>query len=193
MTLRVVILAAGESARLGEPKALARIGPRTALAHLAAAASAIDPRPIVVAGAHADRIERELPQGCVLALNPNWRAGRLAGIAVARELAGFTDLCLAPVDVPLVEAQVFEALANAWRDAGEPPEGWLAPRSAPSGRHGHPVIAGRALLARLEGVSILRELRAAARPLLEVEVASIAVLDDVDTPEDLLRLRERFP
>ncbi|MFM7296622.1 MAG: NTP transferase domain-containing protein, partial [Planctomycetota bacterium] len=42
MTLRAVVLAAGESRRLGEPKALAQLGSRTALEHLLSALERVD-------------------------------------------------------------------------------------------------------------------------------------------------------
>jgi CTP:molybdopterin cytidylyltransferase MocA len=38
----------------------------------------------------------------------------------------------------------------------------------------------------------LRALRALADPLLALEVEDEAILDDLDTPEDLARLRERL-
>ena len=40
--------------------------------------------------------------------------------------------------------------------------------------------------------SPLRNLRALADPLLEVSVDSPEILDDLDTPEDLARLRARL-
>lgn len=191
MSLRVAILAAGASTRLGEPKALARLGPRTALEWLVAAASRVDARPFVVVGAHAVEIRARAPSPCEIVENPRWQMGRTSGLALARARAGAVDLLVAPVDVPLVDARTFEALAAAWREAGEPERGWLAPRESLTGRHGHPVLIGRALLAELERISDLRELRRRAAPLFDVPIADPAVLDDLDTPEDRERLRRR--
>ncbi len=201
---RLVLLAAGASARLGEPKALARLdagegAPRTPLALLLAAGAALgDPRPLVVAGPDHEAIARALPPGVELARNERWQAGRTGSAALAAARRAGCDLCLAPVDAPLVPAAVFAALRDAWSAAGAPASGWLAPACpGPDGRprHGHPIVLGRSLAAELEGLSPdrpLRALRARARPLLSVAVASEAILDDLDTPEDLRALRDRL-
>jgi CTP:molybdopterin cytidylyltransferase MocA len=190
----LVILAAGASERLGECKALARIGDTCALTALLAAGAEIDStRPLVIAGADFERIREFSSANCEVAFNPSWRTGRTSSVRLARELRPGRDLCLAPVDVPLVPAAVFAALERAWREAGEPPSGWLSPRFA--GHFGHPVVVGRALLAQLDPLppdASLRRLRALAQPLLAVEVDSSRVLDDLDTPADLARLRNLF-
>jgi molybdenum cofactor cytidylyltransferase len=102
-------------------------------------------------------------------------------------------LCIAPIDVPLVPRAVFEALLAAWRRAAHPPRGWLAPRH--SGRFGHPIVLGREIaaeLAHLEKDAPLRDLRARAAPLLAVDVQSSEVLDDLDSQDDLARLRAKL-
>jgi CTP:molybdopterin cytidylyltransferase MocA len=140
---------------------------------------------------------RALPQGAALARNARWSSGRTGSVALAAALRRGRDLCLAPVDVPLVTRPVFAALELAWVSAGSPARGWLAPRHA--GRTGHPIVVGRALLAELVeelagfGASTpLRELRGRADPVWTVDVDEAAVLDDFDTPSDLLALQARF-
>jgi CTP:molybdopterin cytidylyltransferase MocA len=100
------------------------------------------------------------------------------------------------VDVPLVPTEVFAALRGAWERAGAPALGWLAPWVLADGRraHGHPIVIGRALAQRVlaePGERPLKSFRAGADPLLEVETRSLAILDDLDTPADLARLRAR--
>ncbi len=199
--LALVILAAGEGRRLGAPKALVRLRaarPGSPLEWLLEAGASLDPDPpLIVAGRDAAAIEAALPTRAEVLENPRWREGRTGGVQLAVRARPGRDLCLAPVDVPLVEAEVFQALAREWVRCGRPARGWLAPwvRSGAAQRFGHPVIVGRALLERLEGFSPdrpLRELRALASPLLALEVASASVLDDLDDPEDLARLRERL-
>jgi CTP:molybdopterin cytidylyltransferase MocA len=106
----------------------------------------------------------------------------------------------APVDCPLVPADVFEALLASWTEAGSPAMGWLAPRFAGTlpprllahGRYGHPVVLGRELLERVAQMSAdtpLSELRAQANPLLSLDVSALATLDDLDRPADLERIR----
>ncbi len=197
----LVILAAGQSARLGEPKALVRLRarePATPLACLLEAGAAFnqDP-PLVVAGAHAASIRAALPPTVELAEHAGWARGRSGGIQLAIARRPDRDLCLAPIDAPLVTRAVFDALRKSWIERGAPARGWLAPavREAEDLRFGHPVIAGRELLREFLSFSPaqpLRDLRERASPLWWVEVHDRSILDDLDRPEDLSELRSRF-
>jgi CTP:molybdopterin cytidylyltransferase MocA len=188
--LRVVLLAAGASERLGEPKALVDLGGLSVLERLLAACG--DPAPIVVAGAHFKEILAAVNGRAEVIHNTAWEDGRTGSVARAVSHLQDSDLLLAPVDCPLVPAPVFDALRSAWGEANAPKRGWLAPQDLESGRHGHPICIGAALAAEvldMDPESPLRELRARADPLLEVSVDSSEILDDLDTPEDLSRLR----
>ncbi|NOT29945.1 MAG: NTP transferase domain-containing protein [Planctomycetes bacterium] len=198
--LALVVLAAGASARLGEPKALVRLVPGpsgTALEILLAAGAALgDPLPLVVGGAAHAQLSGVVPSGVELVHNRAWSTGRTSSVRCGMELRPGRDLCLAPVDVPLVPAGVFAALGAEWRRQGRPERGWLAPFVERAGvrRFGHPVLVGRGLLLELKAFPPerpLHALRAQASPLLALAVDSEAVLDDLDTPFDLERLRAR--
>ena len=131
-------------------------------------------------GAHHREIAAALPDGVEAVENPDWRAGRTGGIARALARRPGRDLCLAP----------------AWEEAGAPAHGWLAPCFDEGGerRFGHPIVAGRELVARLAGwppSRPLRELRELAEPLLAVAVDTRAILDALETPADLAALRGR--
>ena len=197
----LVILAAGASQRLGECKALVDLAGSTPLERLSRAGRCFDDgRVRVVTGAQHAAIVGRAPRGLGLLHNKEWRAGRTGGVALAqRELPG-RDLVLAPVDCPLVPAEVFTALLAAWIDAGSPANGWLGPRYSGTlpqrllahGRFGHPVVLGRGLLEQLAGTTPdtpLNQLRALADPLLSVDVSALATLDDLDRPADLERIR----
>lgn len=201
---RVVVLAAGASSRLGEPKALVDLGGRSALSRLVEACGAAEP-PLVVTGAHATAIARAAaalgPRACELVVNPRWAEGRTGGLALAASRLPGRDLVVAPIDVPLVSRSVFARLRSAWAEADAPSRGWLAPRApAPAGdprraRAGHPVVLGRdlaAALARMGPDEPLRDLRADAEPLWTIAVDDRAIYDDLDTPDDLARLRARL-
>ena len=201
-SLALVVLAAGASERLGEPKALTRLGPGapgTPLELLLAAGERLgSERALVVAGRDAGALSAALsgrPVDCVT--NPGWRAGRTGSVQLAVRERPERDLCLAPVDVPLVPGAVFGALADEWARLGRPGLGWLAPCVRVSGerRFGHPVIVGRVLCQLLKTFPPdrpLRLLRASSTPLSFLEVASEAILDDLDSPADLERLRARW-
>jgi CTP:molybdopterin cytidylyltransferase MocA len=197
----LVVLAAGASTRLGEVKALARLAERaggTALELLLEAGAALgDARALVVTGdAHA-AIVAQAPRGVEVRANERWSAGRTGSVRCAVLQRPARDLCLAPVDVPLVPREVFAALAAEWARHGAPARGWLGPfvRAGGERRFGHPVIVGRRLAAVVKGFPAerpLSALRALAAPLLALEVSSAAILDDLDTPADLARLRARL-
>lgn len=197
---RAILLCAGASSRLGEPKALADLGGRSVLERLLGAARTVDREPLVVTGKHHAVIAaaaRDL--GAVTVRNERWTEGRTGSISTGAAARAGRDLIVLPADVPLVTGETVRALAAAWRDAGAPPRGWLAPKVVD--RHGralfgHPVVIGRDLCAReLAGLPPdegLRTLRGAAEPLLSLEVTDAAVLDDLDTRADLESLRARF-
>jgi molybdenum cofactor cytidylyltransferase len=193
----LAILAAGASTRLGTCKALVELGGVTVLERLARAGACFDAAPVlVVSGADHAAIARALPAGAELAWNARWSAGRAQSVRCARDARPGCDLCLAPVDVPLVPASVFVALQASWLAHRLPARGWLAPctRATEGFSYGHPVLVGRGLLAELDLFAAdapLSLLRACADPLLAVEVESLAIHEDLDTPSDLERLARR--
>jgi CTP:molybdopterin cytidylyltransferase MocA len=196
----LVLLAAGGSRRLGQCKALAAITPRNPLELLSEAGAAFDDSPpLVVTGADHAAIAAALPGGLEILFNPDWSSSRSSGVRAAARARPGRDLCVAPVDVPLVPREVFDALLAAWRARASPPRGWLAPRvvrdpGSEKDSHGHPIVMGRDLALELDAMpaaASLRDLRARAAPIFSIAVASRAIVDDLDTPEDLARLRAR--
>lgn len=196
--MALVVLAAGASTRLGMPKALVRLRPGeqgSALALLLAAGRELgDPRPLLVTGRHHAEIAAAAPPWVEVLENPDWSAGRTGSVRHALARRGGCDLCLAPIDVPLVPGAVFAALAREWVGRGAPPRGWLAPYfQRPDGARafGHPILMGHELAADLKDFPperSLRALRARATPLLALPVTSAAILDDLDEPADQARL-----
>lgn len=77
MSTGIIILAAGESSRMGEPKQLLPYRGTTLLHHAIATALSLEGAPVVVVlGAHADKIRAQLDEARVLiAENPGWHEG----------------------------------------------------------------------------------------------------------------------
>jgi len=214
----LVILAAGASRRLGQPKALAALSSLpgdSPLARLLDSAAVLNSAPPLIVTGHDHASIRQAmgdaslyggrdthgawPTGLEPELlhNPEWERGRTGGIALALSVRPGRDLCIAQVDTPLVPAIVFHGLAGAWEAAGAPPRGWLAPSFSVDSqpRFGHPIILGGALAAELAGFTPdqpLRDLRRRAGPTWSIEVQTEAILDNLDTPADLESLRARI-
>ena len=201
MKPRAVLLAAGASRRLGEPKALAALSDDpadTPLARLARAArEGLGEAPLVVTGAHHELLAAAAPELSLLH-NRDWSRGRTGGVALAAAHLAGRDLLLLPVDVPRIPGALVLELVRAWAAAGAPARGWLAPWTGATGapdaprRYGHPVLVGRELLRELAAFDPdqpLSELRAGADPLLGLETRLAEILEDLDSPADLARMR----
>ena len=80
-----ILLAAGESRRMGFPKPLLRMGARTFIEMLAAAILPGVARLIVVVGAHADAVREAIPADprIFVVENPNYLRGQLSSIKAA--------------------------------------------------------------------------------------------------------------
>ncbi len=191
-TLRIVVLAAGFSARLGRPKALARVRGsslirRTArlLAPLAAE------RIIVVIPPRAVRARVELRGLRVdLVANPH-RAGGLStsvrrGLAAGRRSAA---LLMLPVDLAHLQRRDLARMIARWSGARRRV---IARRVAEHG--GTPVILPRWLWPRALGIAGDRGLKQLLSELSPVHVTLLPVPSaawDVDTTQDLARARRR--
>jgi molybdenum cofactor cytidylyltransferase len=146
--LAAVILAAGESRRMGTPKALLPLpGKRqpgehakTFLEHLLGVVR--HPRISVhrvVLGAHADEIRRQvsLNPECIV-INHEWQKGQLASIQVALGSlpVGATDgMLLCPVDHPMISPALVDQLIRTFYESGK-----LIVIPTYQGKRGHPVI-----------------------------------------------------
>ncbi len=175
-----IILAAGQSLRMGIPKALLNTDDGLSfVARLAKVFASAGVSPLVVVGAHAAKIHAANP-GISSVLNAHWPEGQLssARVGVRAALAqGANLLLIHPVDAPMVcastVAQVVAELAHS-----------KAIIAAFEGKRGHPIglhaAAARALLTSKivtleEGLTWLH-----AR---EVEVDDPMILDNLNSPE----------
>lgn len=185
-----ILLAAGESRRMGYPKPLLRVDGESFLSKSVGSMLAVVPRVIIVLGAHAARIRPSVPAapGIVVVDNPRWQQGQLsslkAGLGAVSPQADAVMMHLA--DHPLVLRSTFEKVIHEFSAARSP---IVITRHA--GKRGHPVIFARALFRELLDAPEEQGARAVVNRdpsrVVYVDVDDPGVNLDLDTPEDLQR------
>jgi molybdenum cofactor cytidylyltransferase len=117
----IVILAAGNSSRLGKPKQLLPYGGKTLLLHVIAESLAASLKPVVVVtGAYRSEIEDSLKgQPVELAYNPDWETGMGSGIVAGLRKAlsiepHLRTLIVAVCDQPYVSAALFRSMVEKY-------------------------------------------------------------------------------
>jgi molybdenum cofactor cytidylyltransferase len=191
-----ILLAAGESRRMGYPKPLLRIDNESFLAHTAATMLDIVERLIIVLGAHSERVRPAVPQDSriVVVENSQYERGQLsslkAGLPAVSLCASAALVHLA--DHPMVKPATFEALVGEYGRSGKP---IMIARYL--GRRGHPVIFGRALFDELlrapEDQGARAVVNADPSRVAYVDVDDAGVTTDLDTPADLERVGLQGP
>jgi molybdenum cofactor cytidylyltransferase len=185
-----ILLAAGESRRMGYPKPLLKLGSRTFIEILADAMLQSVARLIVVVGAHAEVVRGAIPAYPRIEVieNPGYLRGQLSSIKAALPYVG-TELggvLIHLADHPMVRAETFASVIEAYRRLATP----IAIASY-QGRRGHPVLFARELFVELAAAPEDQGARAvvAADParVAYVDVDDPGILMDLDTPEDLER------
>ena len=176
---------------MGRPKALLPIGStgetffdRVTRTLVEAGVSDI----VVVVGAGADAIRAKVrPVSSVRIVdNPDHEQGQLTSLLAglrALDTEAASAVLVTLIDVPLVSAETVRKLIAAQRASGAP-----IVRPVSSGRHGHPVIFGRALFGDFQRADPARGakpvVRAHASEIIEVPVDDEGAFTDIDTRED---------
>jgi CTP:molybdopterin cytidylyltransferase MocA len=192
--IAALVLAAGQSSRMGTPKAL--LPTPSGLTFVAAIAdcarSAGVASVIVVVGPpHADAIRPALPSGVTAAYNPDPSLGMLSSVqAGLSALPPTVDAVLVwPVDIPGVRVKTVRAILAA---ASALPRQLIIPQHG--GRGGHPICIPQDRLPELAALDSARGLKALvdAQPqaVCRLDVDDPGVLVDIDTPEDFARLEK---
>jgi molybdenum cofactor cytidylyltransferase len=191
--IAALILAAGESRRMGSPKALIPYHGLTFVEHLLAATRL--PRigeTRVVLGAGADVIRGQLPvKESQIVLNDAWESGPLSSIqAGLRSLPedGVEAALICPVDHPLVTLRLIGAIVAAFDRSGK---AIVLPTYL--GRRGHPVLFASRLFSELMLAPLDVGARAVVRghrgEIEEVPTEEEGVVLNLNDPEALARLR----
>jgi molybdenum cofactor cytidylyltransferase len=187
-----LVLAAGESSRMGTDKARLGYNNRTFLETiLNTLAEAGIERVAVVLGHHAEEIRQSVNlRGAEVVINPDFRLGQTSSLQIglnaldSRELEAVV-LCL--VDHPAVSAPTVRQLVDAFGKSRMPV---VIPTY--SGRHGHPVVIARRLFDELKSLgpdaganTVVRRYQGATQFL---EVNDPGILLNIDDPESYQRL-----
>ena len=190
--ITAIILAAGESARLGTPKQMLLYRGKTLIAHaIEAAQSSSCDETIVVVGAYADVIKKEIERYPVRIVdNPNWKEGKASSIraavnAVSQQPEVCSGILFLTCDQPCVPWELLNELVDHFRWSHESPVA-----CAYADTIGIPAVIPRRLFGKL------LELRGdqGAQPILRAlpgGVHTVAFAQgsfDVDYPEDLEKL-----
>jgi molybdenum cofactor cytidylyltransferase len=183
-----ILLAAGESRRMGFPKPLLRLNGETFLSHIAASMLITVERLIIVLGAHRDAVMAAVPPDNRISVidNPDYAMGQLSSIKAglhavsARADAAIVHL----VDHPTVQPETFGRLAAEYQLSEKP---ILVAQCR--GHRGHPVLFDRSVFDELQQAPIDVGARAVVKSkadrVIYVDVDDPGVLLDLDTPADL--------
>ncbi|MBZ5498096.1 MAG: nucleotidyltransferase family protein [Acidobacteriia bacterium] len=191
-----VVLAAGDSSRMGYPKALLPLGDDTFLTRILKTLDALElPAARVVLGIHEFRIQPLLISRKVRVLtNPNPERGQVSSLRLALEdLDPDCGGCLIwPVDQPLVSIELVRNLIQLFQGSSAP---LAMPRC--EGKAGHPAIFGPMLIEELlsappDGSPKLIVARHKSQAAW-LETSEKGSVEDVDTPEDYFRLTGETP
>ncbi len=190
MNVAGLILAAGESKRMGSPKALLQFHGATFLDRLVDVFAAFCSPVVAVLGCDADRIRAGVtrPERVVFVQNEDYRLGQLSSMqcglrAIPDTAAG---VLFTLVDHPNVQPSTIRALLEAP----------LAPLAIPrfEGRRGHPIFFRRELIAEFlalpphsQAKTVVNRYAGEAR---FVDVDDPGIRDDVDDPAAYRRLIE---
>jgi molybdenum cofactor cytidylyltransferase len=193
MSLAGLILAGGESRRMGSPKALLELGGETFLDRLILILSQSCSPVIVVLGYEPQRIKAGLSYAgmATLVTNPDYKRGQLSSLqcGLAAVPSGAEGVMFTPVDHPAVRPSTVAQIARRFHERS-PQELLVVPRS--QGKRGHPVCVAHSLIPEFLSLPPEAQARDVIHRHLEqtayVDVNDPGTLEDVDDPEAYRRL-----
>lgn len=192
--IAAIVLAAGESRRMGQPKLLMLIDGKPVLHHVinALAVAPID-EVVVVVGRYVEEVLAVVidhPVGVVE--NRDYAQGMLSSVrAGLRALSSSPEAVLvAPGDQPAIESMWVERLVASFRRVGG---GIHVPSYR--GRRGHPMLFDGTYIAEIlttyDDQGLRGLLRAHAGEVHEVAIADDGIFEDLDTPDDFAKALQR--
>jgi molybdenum cofactor cytidylyltransferase len=192
MRIAGLVLAAGRSLRMApRNKLLEPIGGEKMVRRAAATALAGGATPVIVVTGHEAAAVADVLRGLdvTIVANPDYADGLSTSLRAGLQALpqGIDGALILLGDMPEVETSVLAALMAAFTSESA----ICVP--VRHGRRGNPVLWGSAYFAemmQLTGDSGAKPLMARhATHLIEIEVATDSIFEDVDAPEDLARLK----
>ncbi|MCU1284748.1 MAG: hypothetical protein JWO13_1098 [Acidobacteriales bacterium] len=187
-----VILAAGESSRIGRDKALLPWNGQTLVAGNIERLRPVTQLVIVVAGANSEILKPEIyARGAFLMVNPTPELGQFSSLQVGLKDVlnrGRDGAIMTLVDRPPVKAETLNNLLKAFSRNFELDNGKWAVVPEYNGKHGHPIVIGREMIEaflRADPKFTARDVEHANREHIEylpVDDPNITV--NINTPED---------
>lgn len=183
-----VVLAAGESSRMGRPKALLLIEGQTFIEKIVGTLKQTSVgKVIVVLGHNADEMRRSIDHLPVeILINPDYKLGQLSSLQVAvRHLKKTPDcdgMLVHLVDHPYIDAKLVDRMIESFRASGK-----LIAVPRHGAKRGHPVIFARKLFDELLAAPMDQGAKAVVNArrddTLEIDSQDAGITVDIDTPE----------
>jgi len=188
-----IILAAGRSTRMGSNKLLEDLNGKPLVRHVAEAALASKVHPVIVVTGHQHEGVSAALEGLNLTFihNADFADGLSTSLktGVAALTTEVTAVIVLLGDMPLIPSAAINQLITAFEASPQK----IAAVPVYEGEWGNPVLLSRTLfeeVSTLQGdAGARRLLNGRADDVLEVPIASDAVLIDLDTPEALAKAR----
>ena len=186
--IAAVVLSAGESSRMGRPKALLPIEGETFIGRIVASLKQTQVGKIVVVlGHNSDLLAAAIrPLAVEILINPNYKLGQLSSLQVAvRNLLPDADcdgMLVHLVDHPYIDASLVDRMIQQFYESKKD---IIVPRC--HGKRGHPVLFSRALFDELLDAPIDQGAKAVVNAngngTLEIDTDEKGITVDIDTPE----------
>ena len=184
-----IILSAGESSRMGQPKALLSIEGATFIERIVGALKRTRAsRIIIVLGHNAEEMRRYVAHlSAEIVINPDYRQGQLSSLQAALRHIANDQACdgilVHLVDHPYIDAALVDVLIDSFYASGKL---IVVPRY--HGKRGHPVIFSRALFPELLAGPVDQGAKAVVNAhrgeTVEIDTDDEGITLDIDTPDE---------
>jgi len=186
--IAAVVLSAGESSRMGRPKALLPIDGQSFIEKIVGALKQSGiARIVVVLGFNADGMRRQVEHLPVeIVVNPDYKQGQLSSLQAAIRHLQSTGNCdgmlVHLVDHPYIDSRMVRSMIDSFGDSDK-----LIVVPCHQGKRGHPVIFSNQLFQELLDAPQDQGAKAVVNAhrdrTLEIDTDDAGITVDIDTPE----------